>query len=128
MVPWFMMKPIMYLCIKDLESVEINIYWTLHHVSELNTGFKTISRDWQIESPQSCNLQMLIISWPWALLEYGFPIIWRMSFFKKLQLANEFSVSKVNCDGNTLFFTQKSWITHYFFKKSTLYLLKTMLL
>ena len=28
MVIWFMIKPVMHLCIKDLESVEINIYWT----------------------------------------------------------------------------------------------------
>ena len=28
MVRWFLMKPIMHLCLKDLESVEIDIYWT----------------------------------------------------------------------------------------------------
>ena len=32
------------------------------------------------------------------------------------QLANEFSVSKVNCDGNTSLYGKKSWIFSYFLK------------
>ena len=32
-----------------------------------------------------------------------FLIIWTMSFLEKWQLANEFSVSKVNCDDYPLF-------------------------
>ena len=63
---------------------------------------KINSRDLQIESPQSFNIRILIISWLWALFESSFPIIWRMSLLEKLHLNNEFSVGKVNCDGNTL--------------------------
>ena len=43
MVIWYMMKPIIYICIKDLESVEINIYWTLYHITELNITFQILS-------------------------------------------------------------------------------------
>ena len=63
---------------------------------------KIDSRGLQIESTQSFNMRMLIISWPWALFEFRFLIIWRMSFLEKLHLDNEFSVSKGNCDSNTL--------------------------
>ena len=53
MVIWLIMKPIMHLCIKDLESVEIDIFWSYTHVTEVNITFKKSSlRDWQIESTQ----------------------------------------------------------------------------
>ena len=65
---------------------------------------------------------MLTTSWPWALFESGFLIIWRMSFLEKWQLSN-FFVSKINCDSNTHLSAKKSWRFHYFLK-STMYLLK----
>ena len=40
-----------------------------------------------------------------------------MSFLGKRQLANEFSVSKVSCDGNTLFSTKKELKISLFFSK-----------
>ena len=99
---WFMIKPIMHLCIKDL----------------IKKCFKISSR-LQIESPKDFKIQMLIISWPWALFGSEFLIIWKMCFTEKLQLANEFSVSKANCDSNTLCSAKK---------KSAMHLLKTLLL
>ena len=48
------------------------------------------------------NLRMLITSRPWTLFRVYVSDIWRMSFLEKWKSANEFSVSKVNCDGNTL--------------------------
>ena len=39
---------------------------------------------------------------PWTLFQFEFLIIWRMSALEKWQLAEKFSFSKVNCDGNTL--------------------------
>ena len=56
----------------------------------------------------------------WALFESEFLIIWRISFLEKWQLADKFSVSKFDCDGNTLLFAKKELkISH---------LLKTLLL
>ena len=70
---------------------------------------------------------MLIISWPWALFQSGFLIIWRISFLEKWQLANKFSVSKVNCDGNTLPSVCKKRVDDFtIFFKSAMYLLKTL--
>ena len=63
---------------------------------------------------------------PWALFESEFLIIWRMSFLEKWQLANKLSISKVDCDGNTLLSTKKRVADLTFKKKeSTMYLLKT---
>ena len=39
-----------------------------------------------------------------------------MSFLEKWQLANKFSVSKVDCDGNTLLFAKKELKISLFFK------------
>ena len=72
-----------------MESVENNIHWTKYHI------LKTISWDYQIESQENFNTRMLIISWPWALFESWFLIIWRMSFLEKWQLANEFLQTRI---------------------------------
>ena len=52
-------------------------------------------------------MRMLIISWSWSLFKSRFLIIWRMSYLEKWQLVNEFSVSRVNCGGNTLLLQKK---------------------
>ena len=73
MVMWFMMEPIIHLCIKDFKSL----------------------------------------------------------FLKKWQLAKEFSVCKVNCDGNTLSSSakKKKRVEDFtIFLKSTMYLLKNFAL
>ena len=59
---------------------------------------------------------MLIISRPRALFKSGTPMICRMPFLEKWQLANEFSVSKVNRDANKLLSAKKSWRFHYSLK------------
>ena len=94
------------------------------HVLKMN------SRSLLIKSPQSFIIRMLVISWPWALFESRFLIIWRMSFLEKWQLANEFSVSKVNCDGNTFLLGTREHCSaktglkiSLFFFKSIMYLL-----
>ena len=117
MVIWFMMKPMMHLCIKDLDPLKLiftkrNVIWL-----KLIFRFKNISRHWHIELPQSFNIRMLIKSWPWAF-HSGFLIIWRMSFLEKWQLANTFSVTKVNCDGNTLLSAKKDLRFHHLLKIS----------
>ena len=58
---------------------------------------------------------------PWALFESEFLIIRRMSFLEKWQLTNEF----YEFYGNTLFFRVEDFTI---FLKSTLHLLKTLLL
>ena len=58
---------------------------------------------------------MLIISRPWALFKSGSPMICRMSFLEKWQLANEFSVSKVNWDANKLLSAKKELKISLFF-------------
>ena len=54
----------------------------------------------------------------------------KSSFLKKWQLAKEFSVCTVNCDGNTLFsYAQKKRVEDFtIFLKSTTYLLKNFAL
>lgn len=52
-------------------------------------------------------MRMVIISWSWSLFKSRFLIIWRMSYLEKWQLVNEFSVSRVNCGGNTLLLQKK---------------------
>ena len=58
----------------------------------------------------------------WALFEPEFLIIWRMSFLEKQQLANKFSISKVDT------FVRKIELKISLFFWSTMYLLKTLLL
>ena len=47
---------------------------------------------------------------------------------EKWQSANKFSDSKVDCDGNTLLPAKKELKISLFFFKSTMHLLKTLLL
>ena len=54
----------------------------------------------------------------WALFESEFLIIWRMPFLEKWQLANKFSVSKVDCDSNTLLSANKRVEDFRFLKKN----------
>ena len=61
----------------------------------------------------------------WMNLIMGLIRVWgsdylRMSFLEKWQLANEFSVCKVNCDGNTLLSAKQELKVSLFFKKSTI--------
>ena len=67
-----------------------------------------------------------VVTYKWPLFKYGFPNIWRMSFLGKWQLANEFSVGKVNCDGNTLLSAKKEFKILFFFKKNNNLLVKEL--
>ena len=62
MVIWFMMKPIMHLCIKDLESVEINISEPNITLLNLISHFKNHLLGIGKSSHHSFNIRMLIIS------------------------------------------------------------------
>ena len=62
-------------------------------------------------------------------------IIWRISYLEQWQLAYEFTFGKVNYDDKTLLLgmwkhcsTKKELKVSLFFLKSTMYLLKTLLL
>ena len=128
MVIWLIMKPIMHLCIKDLESVEIDIFWSYTHVTEVNITFKKSSlRDWQIESTQltyecwSYHATSLIRVWVSDYLENV--------LFGNMTISNKFSVIVKSIVTAIQFFLQKKkWRFHNFFKKSTIYVLKTLLL
>ena len=63
----------------------------------------------------------------WALFESEFLIIWRMSFLENWQLGNKFSVSKVDCDRNTLLLGKKSSGFHYFLKNNNKVFVKKLL-
>ena len=81
-------------------------------------------------SLQSFNKGMLIISQPLVLFESRSLIIWKMPFLEKWQLADETSVSKAKCVGNTLLLgmgehcsAKKELNISLFSLKSTIYLL-----
>ena len=52
---------------------------------------------------------------PSPIFESEFLIIWPMSLLEKWELANKFSVRKVDCDGNTLLSTKKELNNSLFF-------------
>ena len=75
---------------------------------------KIMFRGLQIVSPHSCNVQMLIISWPWALFECWLLIIWRMSVSENPQKVKVCYLSNFNLDGNVLLFGMRE---HWLAKK-----------
>ena len=114
--PWWF---IMY---KDLKSVENNIYWTRYHVlKSLGIG-KSSHNKTLTQECWSCHDQK-----PYS--SQGFWLFRECPFWKKRQLANELSVSKVNCDGNTLSPVRKKRVDDFtIFFKSAMYLLKSLIL
>ena len=101
MVIWFMMKPVMHLCIKICNPLKLMFSEPNITLLNLISHFKNHLLEIGKSSHQFQHTNADHIM-SWALLEPEFLIIWRMSFLEKLQLANRFSASKVDCDGNTL--------------------------
>ena len=75
-----------------------------HSIGNLPLDTFWNSMGFQIESPESFNIQMLII-WPWALFASRFLIICRMNFLEKWHLDNGFSV-----ENSMVTVTQFSWV------------------
>ena len=129
MVTWFMMKPIMHLCIKDLESVEINVSEPNITLLNLISHFYNHLLGMGKSSHHSFNIRMLIISCHEPYPNLSFWLFGECTFQKKLQLANKFSVSKVDFAGNTLLPEKKELkFSLFFFNQQCTYLLKTLLL
>ena len=115
MVTWFMMKPIMHLCIKDSNPLKLIFSEPSITLLNLISYFKNHLLRIGKSNHHSFNIWVLITSChePYSSLS---------------QLANKFSVSKVDCDGKSLSSAKKSWRFHYFFfnQQCTMYLLKSL--
>ena len=111
MAIWFMMKPIMHLCIEDLESVWNNpLIFTKPSITLLNL----ISH---------LNRVTTVLTYEcWSYHALGLAQVWVSDYlenvlFEKMTISYWSLFSKGNCDSNIILSAKKSWRFHYFFKK-----------
>ena len=128
MVIWFIMKPIVHLCMKDLESIEINISEPNIMLLNLTSNFKNHLLGIGKSSHHSFNIRMLIISCHEPYSSLSFWLFGEYPFWKNdNKLTNSLLVDSIVTV--IPFFPQKKcWRFNFFKNESTMYLLKTLFL